>query len=70
MGTDTFEGSSIWADEAVLRLIRIWVDKNIQQQLDICSQRPIYKKMAKLWLHPFILVSMKVEDSYSLSERK
>ena len=66
MNTEAVERSLIWADEAVLQMIRIWVGEKIQQQLDICSKRPIYEKMGKQWLHPFIFSSKKVKDSNSL----
>ena len=67
MSTEAVERSSILGDEAVLRLIRVLTDEKVQQQLDVCSQRAIYEKMAKLWLHPFIFSGKKVEDSNILS---
>ena len=70
MSTETIEGSSIWTDDEVLLLIGIWVDEQILQQLDICSKRPIYDKMAELWLHPYIFVGKTVEDNNILPVRK
>ena len=58
------------AGEAVLLLIRISADEEIQRQLEVCSKRPIYKKMAKLKLHSFVFSSKIVEVSNSLSGRK
>ena len=69
MSTEAVERTSIWADEAVL-LLRILVDEKILQQLDICSKKRIYEKMAKLWIHPFIFSSKKVGDIDSLLGRK
>ena len=70
MSTEAVERSSIWADEAVLLLIKIWADEKIQWQLDIYSKSSICDKMAKLWLHQFTFPSKKIEDSNSLSGRK
>jgi len=69
MSTEAVERTSIWADEAVL-LLRILVDEKILQQLDICSKKRIYEKMAKLWIHPFIFSIKKVGDIDSLLGRK
>ena len=38
MSTEAVERSFIWADEAVVLLIRILADEKIFQQLDICSK--------------------------------
>ena len=38
MSTEAVERSLIWADEAVVLLIRILADEKILQQLDICSK--------------------------------
>ena len=70
MNMEAVGRSPLWADEAVLRLMRNWADEKIQQQLDICSKRPINDKMVKLWLYPLIFSSKKVEDSNSLCVRK
>ena len=59
----------MWAGEAVLLLIRICADEEIQRQLEVCSKRPIYKKMAKLKLQSFVFSSKIVEDGNSLSGR-
>ena len=39
MSMEAAERSSIWADEAVILLIRIWTDEKIQRQLDIWSKK-------------------------------
>ena len=70
MNKEAAEKCSVWTDEAVLLLTRLWADEKVLQQLDICSKRPIYKKMTNPWIHPFIFSSKKVGDTDSLFERK
>ena len=69
MSTEALDRSSIWADEAVLLLIRIKADEQIIQQLDIGSEKADLREDGLTMDHPVIFSSKKIGNIDSLLGR-